>query len=196
MKGVHVRLGMLQTEAGPKLVGVNLDGQFVDLCDVDLKLPNTLLEVLQAPDGLNNAAHALAAGMIKGPFLTGTPLAPIARPGKVICIGLNYRDHAEESGLPIPTEPVVFNKFSQCVVGPDENVVLPAASTQVDYEAELVMVIGKRGKRIAKKDAWSHIAGYTIGNDVSAPTGRSAVPAASGCSARRPTRLRRSAPGW
>lgn len=168
MKGVLVRLGMLQTEAGPKLVGVNLDGQFVDLCDVDLKLPNTLLEVLQTPDGLNNAAHALAAGMIKGPFLTGTPLAPIPRPGKVICIGLNYRDHAEESGLPIPTEPVVFNKFSQCVVGPDENVVLPAASTQVDYEAELVMVIGKRGKRISKQDAWSHIAGYTIGNDVSA----------------------------
>lgn len=168
MKGVLVRLGMLQTEAGPKLVGVNLDGQFVDLCDVDLKLPNTLLEVLQTPDGLNNAAHALAAGMIKGPFLTGTPLAPIARPGKVICIGLNYRDHAEESGLPIPTEPVVFNKFSQCVVGPDENVVLPAASTQVDYEAELVLVIGKRGKRISKQDAWSHIAGYTIGNDVSA----------------------------
>lgn len=168
MKGVLVRLGMLQTEAGPKLVGVNLDGQFVDLCDVDLKLPNTLLEVLQTPDGLNNAAHALAAGMIKGPFLTGTPLAPIARPGKVICIGLNYRDHAEESGLPIPIEPVVFNKFSQCVVGPDENVVLPAASTQVDYEAELVLVIGKRGKRISKQDAWSHIAGYTIGNDVSA----------------------------
>lgn len=168
MKGVLVRLGMLQTEAGPKLVGMNLEGQFVDLCDVDVKLPTTLLEVLQTPDGLNNAAHALAAGMIKGPFLTGTPLAPIARPGKVICIGLNYRDHAEESGLPIPTEPVVFNKFSQCVIGPDENVVLPAASTQVDYEAELVMVIGKRGKRISKKDAWSHIAGYTIGNDVSA----------------------------
>lgn len=159
---------MLQTDVGPKLVGVNLDGQFVDLCEVDVKLPTTLLEVLQAPDGLNNAAHALAAGMSKGPFVTGTPLAPIARPGKVICIGLNYRDHAEESGLPIPTEPVVFNKFAQCVIGPEENVVLPAASQQVDYEAELVLIVGKRGKNISRKEAWGYIAGYTIGNDVSA----------------------------
>lgn len=159
---------MLQTEAGPKLVGVNLDGHYVDLCDVDVKLPATLHEVLQTPDGLTNAAHALAAGMIKGPFVTGTPLPPITRPGKVICIGLNYRDHAEESGLPIPTEPVVFNKFSQCVVGPESPVVLPAVATQVDYEAELVLIVGKRGKNISRKDAWSYIAGYTIGNDVSA----------------------------
>ena len=163
-----VRLGMLQTEAGPKLVGVTLEGKFVDLCEVDVKLPATLHAVLEQDGGLVAAAHALAAGMTKGPFVTGTPLAPIARPGKVVCIGLNYRDHAEESGLTIPSEPVVFNKFSQCVIGPEEPVILPAVSSKVDYEAELVMVIGKRGKRIAKQDAWGYIAGYTIGNDVSA----------------------------
>jgi 2-keto-4-pentenoate hydratase/2-oxohepta-3-ene-1,7-dioic acid hydratase in catechol pathway len=95
-------------------------------------------------------------------------LSPIPFPGKVICIGLNYRDHAEESGQPIPTEPVCFGKFSSAVIGPDAPIVLPRVAHKVDYEAELVVIIGKRGKHIPREQAMDHVAGYTVGHDVSA----------------------------
>ena len=163
-----MRLATLQTENGPRVVGVALDGRYVDLCQIDPKLPSTLMAILAAEQGLMAAANALAAGLAKGPFVTGRLLAPISDPSKVICIGLNYRDHALETNSPIPSEPVVFNKFPQCVVGPDDAVVLPKVAHEVDYEAELVVVIGKRGKNISKANAMQHVAGYTVGNDVSA----------------------------
>jgi 2-keto-4-pentenoate hydratase/2-oxohepta-3-ene-1,7-dioic acid hydratase in catechol pathway len=163
-----MRLGTLITPAGPKLVGATLDDRCVDLCAVDPQLPATLRGVLAHPEGLMAAAQALAQGMSKGPFVTGRWGAPVGDPGKVICIGLNYRDHALESGSPIPSEPVVFSKFSQAVIGPGEAIVLPQAAHQVDYEAELVVVIGKAGKNIPREAAWKYVAGYTVGNDVSA----------------------------
>ena len=95
-------------------------------------------------------------------------LAPVPRPGKVICIGLNYRDHAAESGMAIPERPLVFSKFASCVIGPDEEVVLPPESEQVDYEAELGFVIGRRAWRVSAADAQRHVLGYANVNDVSA----------------------------
>ncbi len=163
-----MKLATLLTDRGPRVVGVALDGRFVDLCEVDVKLPTTMREILSAPEGLSAAAHALATGLTKGPFVTGRLLAPVGNPDKVFCIGLNYRDHAIETNSPIPSEPVVFSKFSQAVIGPEEAVVLPKVAHEVDYEAELVVVIGKRGKNISKSNAFSHVAGYTVGNDVSA----------------------------
>src|SRR6185503_17785852 len=74
--------------------------------------------------------------------------APVPRPGKLICVGLNYRDHAAESNMPIPEKPVMFSKFSNCVIAPGEPVVLPSTSQQVDYEAELAVVIGRRAKQV------------------------------------------------
>ena len=94
--------------------------------------------------------------------------APVPRPGKLICIGLNYRDHAAESNMPIPKEPVVFSKFSTAVIAPGEPVVLPRTSTQVDYEAELAVVIGRRAKGISAVRALDYVLGYTCFNDVSA----------------------------
>lgn len=95
-------------------------------------------------------------------------LAPIPRPPKLICVGLNYRDHAEESKMPIPTVPTIFCKFQTAIVGPGANIVLPRASAKPDYEAEFAFVIGKGGRHVAA-DAWrDHIFGYTILNDVSA----------------------------
>jgi len=163
-----MRLGTLLTADGAKLAGGTLDGRSVDLCAVDAKLPSTLNGVLSEPEGLMAAASALAHGLKNGPFITGKLLAPIPEPGKVFCIGLNYRDHALESGSPIPNEPVVFSKFSQAVIGPEETIVLPRVAHEVDYEAELVVVIGKSGKNISREAAWKHVAGYTVGNDVSA----------------------------
>lgn len=95
-------------------------------------------------------------------------LAPVPRPGKLICIGLNYRDHAAESNMPIPERPVVFSKFTTSVVGPDDSVVLPLTSSQVDYEAELAVVIGRRAKNVPRDRAFDYVLGYTIVNDVSA----------------------------
>lgn len=95
-------------------------------------------------------------------------LAPVPRPGKVICIGLNYRDHAAESGLPVPASPVYFAKFGSCVIGPGAPVPLPPGSAQVDYEAELAVVIGARAWRVTEAEARRHVLGYAGFNDVSA----------------------------
>lgn len=95
--------------------------------------------------------------------------APIAAPEKVVCVGLNYRDHAEEGDYPIPDEPVLFSKFPTAVTGPGSQISWdPEYTTKVDYEAELVVVIGREARRVDEADALDHVAGYLVGNDVSA----------------------------
>ena len=94
--------------------------------------------------------------------------APVPRPGKLICIGLNYRDHAKESNMALPEKPVVFSKFSSAVIAPGEPVVLPPSSQQVDYEAELAVVIGRRAKNVSADRAYDYVLGYTAFNDVTA----------------------------
>lgn len=94
--------------------------------------------------------------------------APVPRPGKLICIGLNYRDHAKESKMTLPEKPVVFSKFSSAVIAPGEPVVIPGASQQIDYEAELAVVIGRRAKQVSADRAYDYVLGYTAFNDVSA----------------------------
>ena len=106
---------------------------------------------------------------------TGTPrplaevrlLAPVPRPGKIICVGLNYRDHAKETGKAVPTEPILFSKFASSVVGPGADVVVPPEAAEIDYEAELAVVIGRRASRVAAAEALGHVAGYACANDIS-----------------------------
>lgn len=93
--------------------------------------------------------------------------APVPRPTKLILVGLNYRDHAEEAGMKIPEEPTLFSKYPNCVIAPGEAIRIPKVSTQIDFEGEFAFVIGKRGKDIAKEDAINYVAGYTIVHDVS-----------------------------
>ena len=95
-------------------------------------------------------------------------LAPIPRPPKIICIGLNYRDHAAESNMAIPETPTVFSKYPTSVIGPGQPIVLPKNSTKPDYEAEFAVVIGKGGRYIDEANWRDHVFGYTIVNDVSA----------------------------
>jgi 2-keto-4-pentenoate hydratase/2-oxohepta-3-ene-1,7-dioic acid hydratase in catechol pathway len=95
-------------------------------------------------------------------------LAPIPRPPKFICVGLNYRDHAIESKMEIPSVPTIFNKFATSVIGPGANIVLPRNSSKPDYEAELAFVIGKGGRHVRAENWQEHVFGYTIVNDVSA----------------------------
>lgn len=102
------------------------------------------------------------------PALDGAELGPpVPAPSKILAIGLNYRAHAEESGLELPAEPAVFTKLPSALTGPTGDIVIPGGRTQVDWEVELVVVVGRRGKRIAEADAWSYVAGVTGGQDVS-----------------------------
>jgi 2,4-didehydro-3-deoxy-L-rhamnonate hydrolase len=92
---------------------------------------------------------------------------PIRRPSKIVCIGLNYRDHAAETGQEVPKEPVIFFKASSSLTGPDDAVVIPKGATKLDWEVELAFVIGKEARYVAKQDALNHVAGYVLHNDYS-----------------------------
>ena len=115
----------------------------------------------------NAFTHALENGLLVG-SRDAYWFAPVPRPGKLICIGLNYRDHAAESNMPIPERPIIFSKFSTSVIAPGEAVVIPPTSQQVDYEAELAVVIGRRAKNVKATRAIDYVLGYTAFNDVSA----------------------------
>lgn len=162
-----MRLITYQTETGPRIAGAG-DGGYVDLNQADPKLPISMKLLLeQGTAGLQQAQAAI----VNGRPLAEQPdklLAPVPDPEKVICIGLNYADHAAESGAPIPNEPVIFNKFPTAVSSHGAQIVLPKLSSQVDYEAELVVIIGKEGRHIPREKALDHVAGYSCGHDVSA----------------------------
>jgi 2-keto-4-pentenoate hydratase/2-oxohepta-3-ene-1,7-dioic acid hydratase in catechol pathway len=102
------------------------------------------------------------------PLKSVTLMAPVPKPGKFICVGLNYRDHAIETKMEIPKIPTIFSKFSSAVIGPNEAIILPKNSTQPDYEAEFAFVIGQGGRHIPAERWREHIFGYTMVNDVSA----------------------------
>ena len=110
-------------------------------------------------------AKAVAGGTVDEASLTF--LSPFVRPSKIICMGLNYRDHAEEAGLGIPDFPVLFARFPSSLIGHGAPIILPKVSSQLDWEAELVAVLSKGGKNIAEADALGHVAGYSAFNDAS-----------------------------
>lgn len=93
--------------------------------------------------------------------------APVDRPSKIICVGLNYSDHARESGMEIPAEPVLFFKATSAITGPYDNIVIPKGSQKTDWEVELALVVGKKASSVPEEEAMSYLAGYTILNDVS-----------------------------
>src|SRR5262249_18749902 len=134
----------------------------------DSSLPSTMRGLLALGQaGLDKARAAVATGNTFDATSVKL-LAPVPDPEKVICIGLNYADHAAESGQAIPSEPVVFCKFPTAVRAHGDPIVLPKSTQKVDYEAELVAVIGVGGKHIPREKALHHIAGYCSGHDVSA----------------------------
>jgi len=100
--------------------------------------------------------------------LAEVELLPLVRPSKVVCVGLNYHDHARELGLRVPEEPVIFLKPPSSVIGPGEAIVMPACSNRVDYEAELALVIGKKARFVSESEALQHVFGFTCANDVTA----------------------------
>ncbi len=93
---------------------------------------------------------------------------PISRPGKIVCVGLNYRDHAEEQGTELPAAPLLFAKFTTSLIGPGDPIVIPSVVTRCDYEAELGVVLGATVRNVSKENAFEAVAGYVVANDVSA----------------------------
>ncbi len=141
------------------------------------EFPEDMLALLQSDGDIWSVTAAVVewAGSLEAeePFLF--PLAdvrlgpPLNNPSKIVCIGLNYHDHAREQGAEIPPRPLLFDKFSTAIIGPDDEISWPAeVSQQVDYEAELAVIIGREGRHISVDEAYDYIAGYTIVNDVSA----------------------------
>ena len=135
------------------------------LLEHDPDYPGNLFSLLsQGPGALRNACERLLSGP-RVDLREVQLLPPIQRPGKIICIGLNYRDHAAEGGFEITGYPTIFARYSSSLTGHDAPLICPRVSDELDYEGELVAVIGKRGRHISRDDALAHIAGYSIFND-------------------------------
>ena len=136
------------------------DGAWHDLSGLVPDIgPETMAQVLALTPELVDAA----------PALVGSPelVTPLARPGKLLCIGLNYTDHADEANMPRPAEPICFMKALSSIAGPFDDLALPPGSQKSDWEVELGIVIGTTAKHVAEADALAHVAGYTVVNDVS-----------------------------
>ncbi|MDY1007172.1 MULTISPECIES: fumarylacetoacetate hydrolase family protein [unclassified Sphingomonas] len=141
---------------------LDADGAIRDLSGVVGDIAGDAL----TPEGIATLAAIDPATL---PLVDGTPRygACVGAVGKFICIGLNYSDHAAESGMDVPKEPVIFNKWTSAICGPDDAVEMPRGSTKLDWEVELGVVIGKPGRYIDEADAMAHVAGYCVINDVS-----------------------------
>lgn len=141
------------------------DGVAFSLAEVTADIDGTFL----ASGGIDRAGRALAGGSLPRLDTAGRRIgAPVARPGKVVCVGLNYRDHAEETGAAVPERPVVFMKDPSTVVGPCDAVHIPRGSVKTDWEVELAVVIGAEARYLSGPDeAAGHIAGYAVSHDVS-----------------------------
>ena len=168
-----MRLISYRTPAGGEGLGVAGATMWVPADSLVPRGPSTIGALLHAgPDALDELRRAADPERIArdGRPLDGAELlAPVPRPGKVVAIGRNYRDHAAEEGVEPPTAPLIFSKWSSCVVGPGAEIRWdPELTSQVDYEAELAVVIGRTARRVSEAEALDYVLGYTCLNDVSA----------------------------
>ncbi|GIO56925.1 fumarylacetoacetate hydrolase family protein [Paenibacillus cineris] len=165
------RLGVKTDEGVLDVLGA------LSLIPSETAIPTTIHEVLDGGDEALAALReyvdhvlqsddAIRASMLQESSLTLGPC--VTHPNKIICVGLNYRKHAEETNAPIPEYPILFNKFNNTLAGAGEQIPLPKVSQKVDYEAELVIVMGKTAKYVSKENALSHVFGYCNVNDLSA----------------------------
>ena len=152
--------------------------------EADVRVPGDMLAFLEVGEAAMAAARhaiahadevataapdvALATGLLVNRSETGFRLeAPVPRPGTVLAVGVNYRDHAAEAEMEIPERPLLFSKVSRCIVGPDDEIVRPRVSPFLDWEGELCFVVGKRARHVSVGEALDYVAGFTIGHDVS-----------------------------
>lgn len=152
-------------EPGKEKPGIRIDDQSYDLAGFGEDFDENFF----GTDGISRLRKYVEQrrGELR-PIPDGVRLgAPLARPSKIICIGLNYVDHAKESNAAIPTEPILFFKSTSALVGPNDDLIIPKGAQKTDWEVELAVVIGKKASYVEEKDAVSHIAGYCLHNDYS-----------------------------
>jgi len=163
-----VRLARFTIDGGEPRTGVVAGDAVVDLARAAPDLPRDLTDLLAlGPPALEAAARAADGADARVALDDVALLAPIARPGKFLAVGLNYADHVAETGLETPQFPLLFAKMPSCVTGPHDPIERPTVSDRLDYEGELAFVIGRRCRHVSRADAPSVIAGYTIVDDVS-----------------------------
>jgi 2-keto-4-pentenoate hydratase/2-oxohepta-3-ene-1,7-dioic acid hydratase in catechol pathway len=158
-----VRVGGLFDKAGVEYL--------IDLHQANPSLPSDMIAFLRMGDEALSQAEEVLCESEKYELIPLSKVRlgpPIPNPSKIICLGLNYQDHAPKEGSAAPAFPTFFAKYNNCLIGPGDPIILPAVTKQVDYEAELAVVIGKRGKNIPFDRAFDHVVGYTGFNDVSA----------------------------
>jgi 2,4-didehydro-3-deoxy-L-rhamnonate hydrolase len=145
-----------------KPAAIDASGKIRDLSSIIIDINPDVL----SPAGLDKlrALDLSSLPEVLAPERIGTPFTGL---GKFICVGLNYSDHAAEAGMPVPEEPVLFNKWSSCFVGPNDPVVMPKNSVKTDWEVELGVIIGSKARYVTLEDALRHVAGYAVINDVS-----------------------------
>ena len=164
-----MRLMMFEASGGPRL-GVVEGDKVIDVAAADLALPKTMLALIEAgPDALARVAAAVKGAGAEATLALKdvTPALPIERPGKFVCVGLNYAAHAREGGHEPPKYPSLFVRWPSSLVAAEAPVILPKVCEQLDYEAELTFVIGKGGRAIPEDKGLDHVFGYTLFNDVS-----------------------------
>jgi len=149
-------------EAGKEKPGLWREGRIVDLTAIYPDIPD-IGEAFFREGWLEKVEKTNAPGKEMNIRIG----CPISRPGKIICLGKNYAEHARETGLELPTRPLLFCKTANALTGPFDPIRLPKSSTQIDWEVELAVVIGKEGRGITKENAFTHIAGFMVFNDVS-----------------------------
>jgi acylpyruvate hydrolase len=162
-----MRFAAFKTGEQKGLAVAGPNGEFHGMLNEEAGYPGSLDAVIQ---GGRAALDAAAAKLRKGPVIDldqVTWLPPLSAPGKIICVGLNYVDHSIESGFTVPDYPTIFARFSSSLTASGAPIVRPLVSTQLDYEGEMVAIIGTRGRHIAEKDALNHVIGYSIFNDAS-----------------------------
>ncbi|NOV00393.1 fumarylacetoacetate hydrolase family protein [Paenibacillus planticolens] len=156
--------------------GVLDAAQAVQQLSPAFSVPATVHEAIQGGAAATDALHQLVSLALESDHRDSLLLSEasltygpcVTNPGKIICVGLNYRKHAEETNAPIPQYPILFNKFNNTLTGHGHDIALPRVTKEVDYEAELVIVIGKQAKYVSKEEALNHVYGYCCVNDLSA----------------------------
>lgn len=152
-------------ESGKEKPGVELDGKWFDVSSIIKDYDESFF----AEDGLSQLKELIESkrGILPEVNKSVRLGPPFARPSKIVCIGLNYKDHAEETGATIPKEPIIFLKSTTALIGPNDNVVIPKNSQKTDWEVEFGIVIGKKATYVEEADALDFVAGYVLHNDIS-----------------------------
>lgn len=148
---------------GEEKPGILIDGKRFDVSDIIEDYDTAFF----GSDGITDLQDKIDAHSLKEVDADVRWGVPMARPGKIVCIGLNYADHAAESGMDAPEEPVIFFKATSSMVGPYDDVIIPKGSEKTDWEVELGVVIGKKASYVTEAEAMNHVAGYVLHNDVS-----------------------------